>query len=239
MSVCRKIFGWTAATAVLFATPAAAHRVYPMSYELAPTGSGASTVLRVDNTTDRPITLEVVVEKRSWDEAGQETRTPAEDDFVVLPPQMVVERGKTQAVRIQYVGEPVVNDTAMYVIGINQVPVVDPNAPTGVQFVINFGTAAYVVPAGAKTELKVVSVKAASEPGLMDVLLENTGSRYAPLGNTTWTFTNAAGAKMELTGDPLRETLVASVVPSHGRRLYKIPAAKNFDLSGPVQLTIK
>lgn len=235
----RKCFGAALAAAALLSTPAQAHRVYPMSYELAPVGSGAATVLRVDNTTDRPLTLEVTVEKRSWDERGNETRTPADEDFLVLPPQMIVEPGKTQAIRVQYVGDPAIDQTAMYVVGVNQVPVADPNAGTGVQFVINFGTAAYVVPAGAKTELKVVSVSPASDPGQIEVTLENTGARYAPLGSTTWTFTNGAGQSMELSGDPLREALVASVVPSRARRVFTLATSQGFDTTSPIQLTIK
>ncbi len=234
-----KLIGTAAAAVAMLCVPAHAHRVYPMSYELAPTGSSAATVLRVDNTTERPLTLEVSVEKRSWDERGNETRVPADEDFLVLPPQMIVEPGKTQAIRVQYVGEPTIDRTAMYVIGVNQVPVADPSAGTGVQFVINFGTAAYVVPVGAKTELSIVSVAAAADPGKMEVVLENTGARYAPLGSTTWTFTNGAGQKMELSGDQLREALVASVVPSGARRIFTVPAAEGFALTAPIQLAIK
>lgn len=235
----RTLVGATAAALALVSAPVQAHRVYPMSYELAPAGSGAATVLRVDNTTERALTLEVSVEKRSWDERGNETRTPADEDFLILPPQMIVEPGKTQAIRVQYVGAPALDQTAMYVVGVNQVPVADPTAGTGVQFVINFGTAAYVVPAGAKTELKIVSVAEAGEAGKMEVVLENSGARYAPLGNTTWTFTNGAGQKMELSGDPLRETLVASVVPSGGRRIFTVPAEEGFALTAPIHLSIK
>lgn len=235
----RKFLIAAAFATAMICTPATAHRVYPMSYELSPVGAGASTVLRVDNTTDRPLTLEMNVEKRSWDENGIETRVPADDDFLILPPQMIVEPGKTQAIRVQYVGEPVVDNTAMYVVGVNQVPVSDPTAPTGVQFVINFGTAAYVVPQGAKTELNVVSVTASSQAGQLAVMLENTGARYAPLGNTVWTFTNAAGQKMELSGDPLREALVTSIVPSNARRTFNVPVAEGFDPVGPLQLSIK
>lgn len=228
-----------AVCALLLPAQAQAYRVSPMSYELAPSGSKASQVIRIDNITNAPITLEMTAEKRSWDEAGNETRTPADDDFVILPPQMVVAPGKTQAVRVQFVGNSPANDTAMYVVSVNQVPVRDPNAPSGVQFVLNFGTAAYVVPPGAKTDLHVVGVERASEPGKLKVTLENRGARHAPLGLGTWTFTNAAGKSMVLTGDPLREALVASVVPSHGRRVYIIPAAGGFDIAGPVNLTIR
>ena len=37
-------FGAAAAALALFCAPVQAHRVYPMSYELAPVGSGAATV---------------------------------------------------------------------------------------------------------------------------------------------------------------------------------------------------
>lgn len=216
-----------------------AHRVAPMTYELSPSGTGASTVLRLENTNQAPITIEVVVERRAWDVDGNETRTPAEDDFVVLPPQMVVQPGRTQAIRVQYVGAPVVDDTAMYVVSLNQVPVKDPNAPTGVQFVINFGTAAYVVPPNARSDLHVVSVAPSDQPGQVKVMLENRGARHAPLGDTTWTFVNAKGERMELSGDPLRETLVAPVVPSHGRRAFLVKAKEGFDTSSAIELTIR
>jgi hypothetical protein len=77
------------------------------------------------------------------------------------------------------------------------------------------------------------------KPGMIRLTLENSGSRYAPLGNSTFIFTNGAGQKMELTGDPLREALVSSVVPSKGRRVYTIKATDGFDLGGPLQLTIR
>ncbi|WP_323845847.1 hypothetical protein [Microbulbifer magnicolonia] len=64
--------------------------------------TGKTLVLRNPRKVDLPIVFEIV--ERSINEDGSEVTTPADDDFVIFPPQAVVPAGKAQAVRIQWVG---------------------------------------------------------------------------------------------------------------------------------------
>ncbi|MGB5865220.1 MAG: fimbria/pilus periplasmic chaperone, partial [Sulfitobacter sp.] len=87
-------------------SPAAhAQRVEPMRFELEPSGNGTQTTLQVTNTRSFPITIEAVPSVLTIDENGDETLTPADDDFLIFPPQVVIAAGKTQSIRVRYIGE--------------------------------------------------------------------------------------------------------------------------------------
>jgi fimbrial chaperone protein len=132
------------------ASPAAAFRVDPMSADLASSGPDAKAEIRIENPHDHPITIELVTEQRDFDANGKETRTPAEDDFLIFPPQTLVQPGKTQLVRYQYIGDPKIPATKAFVINVRQLPIdLKPDAASGMKFLYNFGLARYVVPEGA------------------------------------------------------------------------------------------
>jgi len=77
-------------------TPTYAQRVEPMSYTMAPSGNGATQALRIENTSQSAMTVELTVNKITVDDYGNETKTPAEDDFLIFPPQAII---KPQAAR--------------------------------------------------------------------------------------------------------------------------------------------
>ena len=103
--------------------PALAFRVEPMSAELASAGPQSKGEIRIENPHDHPITVELVSETRDFDANGKETRTPAEDDFLIFPPQTLVQPGKTQLIRYQYIGDPKISATKAYVINVRQLPI--------------------------------------------------------------------------------------------------------------------
>lgn len=160
--------------------PASAYQVAPMIYDLKPSGTGAATIIRVRNDGDKPLTIELEVEKRAFDENAVESRTPADDDFVVFPLQAVVQPGKVQAVRVQYVGRPDIKQSETYLVTVKQVPVALPDQKqSGVQMVFNFSTMASVSPEGAKAKVELVS--SARDAKGLELRLRNTGTRYANL----------------------------------------------------------
>ena len=81
---------------------AEAYQVAPMVYDMAPSGNTATTVIRITNTQDQPITVEMQAEQRLFDEAGKESRKPADDRFVLFPPQAIVQPGATAFTRIPW-----------------------------------------------------------------------------------------------------------------------------------------
>jgi fimbrial chaperone protein len=211
-----------AALLALCASLAGAYQVAPMIYDLAPSGANAATTIRVKNDGDKPITIELVTEKRDFDVQGKETRTPADDDFVLFPPQAVVAAGKTQAVRVQYVGAPDIAKSVMYSVMVKQVPVKLPNTgPSGVQFVFNFGTVANVVPRDAKATVEVVSVEPANNG--YQLRLRNSGNKYANL-SVGRIMLGGGAADIAFAGDPWRKALGPSwLLPGHDR-LINIPS---------------
>jgi fimbrial chaperone protein len=205
------------------AIPASAYQVSPMIYDMKPTGQQATAVLRVENTNDKPITIELVAEKRSFDVDGKESRTPADADFVLFPPQAVIPAGATQAVRVQYVGPPTPTESVMYTVTVKQVPVELPaSGPSGVQFVFNFSTLANIVPEGAKPRVEVVSLTPTDKGYALKV--HNGGNRYANLALSRVTLTGA-GYTRKIEGDEWRKSLGASWLLPGNDRIIALPAA--------------
>ncbi|MBB4613419.1 fimbria/pilus periplasmic chaperone [Novosphingobium taihuense] len=171
-----------------------AYQVSPMIYDLKPAGAGAATIIRVRNDGEKPLTIELEVEKRSFDENAVESRTPADDDFVVFPLQAVVQPGKVQAVRVQYVGKADLKQSETYLVTVKQVPVALPDQKeSGVQMVFNFSTMASIVPEGAKPEVELVS--SVRDAKGLELRLRNSGSRYA----------NLVSSKVMIGGKPLSD----------------------------------
>lgn len=198
--------------------PALAYQVSPMISDLAPSGQAASTVLRIQNDSDKPITIEMVAEKRSFDEAGAEHRTPADDDFVLFPPQAVIAAGATQAIRVQYVGTPSLTHSETYTVTVRQVPVQLPNnGQTGVQFLFNFSTLANIVPAGAKADVRVTSLEPVNGGGYR-LHLTNQGTSYANIAAAS-----VAIGGVEIPSEIWRKALKTSWLLPSGSRVVDIP----------------
>lgn len=205
-----------------FALPAAAYQVSPMIYDLEPSGAGAAKIVRVENTNDAPITIEMVAEKRFFDEKGIERREPADGDFILFPPQAIVPAGGSQAIRVQYVGAPSLATSVTYTVTIKQVPVQLPTSgASGVQFVFNFSTVANIVPPGAKAQ-----IAAGVAPGAkgLALTLRNDGNKYANLGLSSVIVSNGGFTKT-YEGEEWRQALGASWILPGGTRVISLPAA--------------
>lgn len=129
--------------------------VEPLFLEVAPNESSA---LRVRNSSDKPVTIEVLVEERAIDENGVQTRTDAEDDFILFPPQAVVPASSLQVFRLQPI-TPDLKQSKSYFVTVKQVPVKLPEIEGGgarLQLVFAFDAAVHVVPRGAKPEAVLV-----------------------------------------------------------------------------------
>lgn len=130
--------------------------VEPLFLEVSP---GQSAAIRVKNSSDVVSTVELLVHERLVDENGEQTRRPADDDFIVFPPLAAVPASSTQVFRIQ----SLLKDLAVsrsYFVTIRQVPVkLAPTTEPGARLrvVFAFDSAVHVVPRKAKADPKVVS----------------------------------------------------------------------------------
>jgi fimbrial chaperone protein len=125
--------------------------VEPLFLEVRPNQSSA---LRVRNASAIPVTVEIEVVERTVDPNGVQTRTPADDDFLLFPPQAVVQPSSTQVFRMQPLGTDA-NQSKSYFVTVRQVPVKLPDIEGGgarLNVVFAFDAAVHVVPGSARPE---------------------------------------------------------------------------------------
>ena len=130
--------------------------VEPLFIELVPGSSGA---VRVRNTSDAPMTVELLVAERTIDKDGKQTRTDAEDAFILFPPQGVIAPQQVQVFRIQPLS-PDAEKSRSYFLTVKQLPVkLNPieGGGTRLQVVFAFDVAVHAVPRGAKNNMQFVS----------------------------------------------------------------------------------
>lgn len=207
-----------------------AFRVSPMVYDLAPSGPAASKTIRVQNTTEDKLPVEIYAEKRVIHADGSESREPADDDFLIFPPQAIIDANGVQAVRVQYIGDPSIKNSAGYVVTVAQIPVDLKNLEnSGVQFTFQFGTSVNVVPSKAKAKIEVLETKPAE--GGVDLHLKNSGNSYTRLSLGQWIFSNNEGKQVILEGNDLKEAISQPLIQPNTERNITLPLPDDWDKS--------
>ena len=216
-----------------YVSDADAFRVAPMVYELAPSGSAASKVVRVENTSDQALTIEVTVARRHIAQDGSEQRVSAEDDFVVFPPQTVIPPGNTQALRLQYIGDPAITQSRTYAITVAQLPIeIRETEFQGIQVVYNFTTTAHVVPPGAQPGLTILETVPGPGANQATVRLTNNGNKQAYMVPLIWTLSNTRGEQVEFRDNDLIEIIGISFVQPGQNRDVVFPVPAGFASAG-------
>jgi len=215
----------------LFATYADAQRVQPMVFEVEPIGAKSSASLRVENTQQNAMTVEIIPTKITMDEFGIETLAPADDDFLIYPPQTLIESGKTQVVRVKYVGDPSIDTSQAYRVSVKQLPVdLKDSGHTGVGMVINFNTLLNVVPVGVESALTVTEIKPQSDRR-WEISIENTGNRFSRLSKTVWRVldTRDPSNTKRIKSLDVGQLAERNLVLPHSTLRMSIPAIDGFD----------
>lgn len=180
------------------------------------------------------------------DAEGKVVEEPADDKFLVFPPQGVLAPGGRQVVRLQWVGAPNLAASEAYYVSINQLPVAfAPGADDGlaaqVQVVYNMRALVVVAPPGATPKVEATSVKLAtytppSPPGSnevaapvdgVEVTLGNTGRRHAMMAGYNWRFegtgTDRKPLRVDVSTEELNQVLGTGYVPALGSRTFRMP----------------
>ena len=215
--------------ALVSSAPVFAQRVQPMIFELAPFGREAQTTLRVENTKQEPITIEVVASRLALDVDGNETRTDAEEDFLIFPPQAIVQPGKAQSIRVKYIGDPELAQSQAYRVSVRQVPIdLGEQARSAVGMVVNFNTLANVVPQRSEAQPTVVSITSAAEPQRWNLTLRNDGDRFVRLSETEWTVTDSQGRSQRLEKRQVAQLTDRNLLLPGSELNIQIPAIEGF-----------
>lgn len=206
-----------------------AMRVAPMVSELTTTGAGSTARIEVGNIGSAALPFETRITSIDFDQNGELVEAPADENFLVFPPQGLVPVGGRQMVRVQWVGEPDIDVSKAYYLWVRQLPVETEPGPSesggavSVSVLYTMKALIVVAPPGAQPDVKVVSVVPAlvtppapeidpsltngatpavapAQPGI-EVTVSNTGKRYALMSGATWVVegTDKAGQAFALT----------------------------------------
>nr|WP_198557140.1 fimbria/pilus periplasmic chaperone [Enterovibrio nigricans] len=100
---------------LLFSPFTQAFELLPMVSFFSDHGAKSEQFFQINNTTGLPLPLEISVKERNI--VGDEEETLKDtDDFFVFPPQALIPPGKTQMVKVKYLGAPLTsrNPTVLY-----------------------------------------------------------------------------------------------------------------------------
>ena len=108
----------------------------------------------------RTLPVEIALRRLSEEEDGRRTYLQGgEEEFLVLPPQALIRPGASQVFRLQWVGEPMLQESASFMLFVSQVPVKWPaNKTPVVQVVMSIGCMVNVAPPRGTADLRVSGV---------------------------------------------------------------------------------
>jgi P pilus assembly chaperone PapD len=155
-----KIFGpWIICLAALvfssLSTPGWAFSVQPTVVDLQPSGRRMSTVVTVENNLSIPLPLELSIQELELTATGLTKTGKDPGDLLVFPPTAVIQPGRIQTLRVQWVGDPELKRSRHFVITIAQLPVKLPDTATMLQVLYNFEVYVSVAPMGVTPDVQV------------------------------------------------------------------------------------
>lgn len=170
-----------------------AYSVQPMVYAMTPSGAGATARVTVTNSKEGQLNVEIEPYSVVADDAGKRTFTPANDDFLIFPPQASIAGDKSQLFQVRYVGSPTMDKGRAYVLRVRQtntspLTTADPTAKAQAQLLmsVNFNTVAIVQPRELTPDLVVERDLAPDAKGVLRARIANRGNGVANLTQFTW-----------------------------------------------------
>jgi fimbrial chaperone protein len=192
---------------------ARAYEVTPMRIFLQPERGQASATITINNVRDEALPVEIAVFRRRVASDGEQTFEPADDEFIVFPPQAQIGPSQSQAVRVQYIGD--LGEIAeAFVVQVTEVPV-NRLEGTGIQFTYNFGVAVYVQPPRARARLSVRDAQLAD--GALRFQVTNSGNDFGFLTGQALEY-RIGSARVSLTPDELATVISNPIVPPQATR---------------------
>ena len=168
---------------------------------------GVTLVVRNPRESALPLTFEIV--ERLVREDGSEETAPADDRFVVFPPQMVVPAGQTQAVRVQWVGGALDQSRSFTLYGAEQPFAMENPQQSGVKTLLRMGASVHVTAEQFSPQVKVSAFQAVTQG--TSITLLNTGNEFVYIDDLTlqvgeskissYDLANAAGRTLLPPGD--------------------------------------
>ncbi|GAM68172.1 P pilus assembly protein [Vibrio sp. JCM 19236] len=123
-----------------------AYQVIPMYQSLEIAGNKSRSSYQITNTRPKDALVEIKVFEVEFTSNG-ESLTPADSDFLILPPQLYIEPGRRQTVRMRYLGSEEIKETHIYRVIFSEVKTQDQEKEKGgVELLLEFSTVVFVSP---------------------------------------------------------------------------------------------
>ena len=166
-------------TALLLHSPTSyAFELFPMVTFFSDQGSQSERFYQVNNTTGQPLPLEIFVKQRYI--SGQESEQLIDsDDFFVFPPQALIQPGKTQMVKVKYIGEPA-EISKSYRIIFSQLPIKDDATQSSIKMLFQIGALVFVSPTHVQNSVTAKITYQDGIPSQMQITNQGTGVIVIP-----------------------------------------------------------
>jgi len=204
-----------------------------MLLDLAVAGANSRGQITVENDSQGPLPVDIVVSRLEIDENGKVASQPAGEEFLIIPPQAMVKAGASQVFRIQWVGDANIKLSQSYTFSVNQVPVKLPEGESGVQMVFNFGALVNIAPSHGVATLSVVKSdieKDKDGKSRAALTFKNTGNMHAELIDATIKMSGGAWSTT-LTPSQLHLAFGTGLVQPGKTRKFLMPGEIPADVS--------
>lgn len=211
----RKLLSIFAVLAAALAIPAAAMDVQPTVNVINLPRDTAGIRIAVNNPRNvaLPVTFEIVERKVNLD--GTEVQTPADSLFTIFPAQAAIPPGKTQAVRVQWVGGKI-DKSRSFTLYSSEVPVdLTQTNGSGVQRILRIGASVHV--AHANSTAQPVLESAVPDKDGVKVTVRNDGDRFIYVDSLSLAFPEKTVA-----GTELADMAARTLIPPGAKRAFAV-----------------
>lgn len=207
--------------------PAFAFKLLPISRTFTPAGSGATQSYQVVNDSNERLAVQVSIVQRQMDLAGKENYKPADDDFLIYPPQILLEPQKTQTVRVTWLGDPQPTKELAYRIIAEQLPInlekpqANQTKPVGaVKVLLRYLGSLYIRPANVQPDVILEGAelqKGTNSANELAISFNNRGTARAVLKKLKLHLAGQ-GKTVDLQPEQLKEINNAVILAGNKRR---------------------
>jgi fimbrial chaperone protein len=211
--------------------PSFAFKISPISRTFTPIGTEATQSYELTSDRDEPEAIQMSVVKREMDIDGKENYTPADDDFLIYPPQIILKPNTKQTVQVTWVGDSNPTKELNYRLVSEQVPInltkPEVGKPTKITAKVNillrYMGSLYVRPENVEPKLVLegVTVQKEKDKPVIAITFDNQGSARATLTNFKLDLTSG-GKTVALTTEQLKDITNQNILANHKRR-FVIP----------------
>jgi len=221
-------FGLTLFLLLANIQPSWAFKIEPISRTFTPSGSNATQSYELISNKSEPEAVEMSVVKRSIDLDGKESYEPADDDFLIYPPQVILKPNTRQAVRVTWLGDPTLQQEIAYRLVTRQVPINlkkpeigKPNGTMGkVEVLLTYMGSLYVRPTDVQAKVVVDSVIVQNDKGKSKIalILDNQGSARANF--RTFSLNLTSGGKTVILKPEQVEAIKSQTILAKSKRRF-------------------